>query len=87
MNDHGLIHEYIEPNPHRPGVDEARLRGYGVAVWALIGYWLGVDGDADRVARDYDVPLSAVKAAVEYYRQYKSQIDARIEANVTAFAS
>jgi hypothetical protein len=36
MSDDAWIAEYIEPNPHSPDIDEARLKGYGVAVWALI---------------------------------------------------
>jgi hypothetical protein len=38
---HALIERYIEQNPHWSGLDEARLIGYGVAVWALIGYLSG----------------------------------------------
>ncbi len=47
---HALIEQYIEQNPHRPGLDEARLIGYGAAVWALIGYLSGAMGDVQRVA-------------------------------------
>jgi len=32
------IAEFIELNPHVPVIAEARLKGYGVAVWALIGH-------------------------------------------------
>jgi hypothetical protein len=34
MNNDELITQYIEPNPHYPGIAEARLKRYGVAVWA-----------------------------------------------------
>jgi len=33
------------------------------------------------VADDYALPYSAVQAALAYYRQHKSVIDARIAAN------
>lgn len=81
-----LIARYIEPNPHRPGLDEARLREYGVAVWAIAGYWEGYKGDADRVAKDFAVPRQAVEAAIAYYQRHKSLIDARIAANANAVA-
>jgi uncharacterized protein (DUF433 family) len=81
MSNGDLIQRYIEPNPNRPGLDEARLRDYGVAIWAIIGYWRGYNGDVDRVAREYVVPREAVEAAVEYYRQHEAVIDARIQAN------
>ncbi len=81
MNIDTLIGQYLEPNPHRPGRDEARLKAYGVAVWALVAYFQAADRDVDRVAQDYAVPRAAVEAALAYYDRYQSIIDARIEAN------
>lgn len=78
---HTLIERYIEQNPHRPGLDEARLIGYGVAVWALIGYLSGASGDVARVAEDYNIPLEAVQAAIAYYDEHRILIDARRAAN------
>jgi len=86
MGDDDLIARYIEPNPHRPGLDEARLVGWGVAVWALVGYLTAVGGDIAQVAEDYDLPREAVEAALAYYRRHKDLIDARIAAN-TEFAA
>ncbi|MBI4494497.1 MAG: DUF433 domain-containing protein [Chloroflexi bacterium] len=77
-----LIAQYIEPNPHRPGVDEAWVGTYGVPVWALVGHWQAIGQDADQVAQDYEVPREAVEAALAYYRRHKEAIDARIAANV-----
>jgi uncharacterized protein (DUF433 family) len=68
MDEEALIAKYIEPNPHRPGRDEVRLREYGVPVWSLVGYLEGYDWDIDRIAKAFKVPREAV--------------DARIDANV-----
>ena len=73
-----LVAQYIEENPHRPGLDEARLKQYGVAVWALIGHLPAVDGDVSQVAENYQVPLEAVQAALAYYERHRPLIDARI---------
>ncbi len=81
MSNDAWIAEYIEPNPHYPGIDEARLKSYGVAVWALIAYLPAVDGDLARVATGYDVPRAAVEAAYAYYQRHRALIDARIAAN------
>ncbi len=86
MDEQRAIRRYVEPNPHRPGPEEARIVGYGVAVWALVGYLQAVDGDLDQVARDYGLPREAVEAALAYYREFKDPIDARIAAN-SAFAA
>lgn len=40
-----LVARWIELNPHKPGPAEARVRGYGVAVWALIGQMALERGD------------------------------------------
>jgi uncharacterized protein (DUF433 family) len=76
-----LIRKWIEPNPVRPGGENARLREYGVPVWALIGHARATGRDAAAVAGDYDVPQEAVEAALAYYEQHRSQIDTRIAAN------
>lgn len=70
MGHDGSISDYIEENPYQPGAADARLKGYGVPVWALVGY-LPVAGSTDKVALDYDLPEAAVLAALEYYAQHR----------------
>ncbi len=82
MDEKALVAKSIEPNPHRLGLDEARLKNYGVSVWALVGYLDAAGGDVDRVAADYELPRVAVEAALAYYRRHRELIDARLAANV-----
>jgi uncharacterized protein (DUF433 family) len=82
-----LIARYIEENPAKPGPADARLIGYGVPVWALIGYLPAVGHRARRVAADYDLPVEAVEAALAFYKRYQAVIEARIAANRVAAAS
>lgn len=77
-----LSSEYIELNPDSPSPADARLRTYGISVWAIIGYLEAVHDDLARVAADYDIPLDAVRAALAYYRRHKAVIDARRGADV-----
>ena len=76
-----LITRYIELDPDRPGIAEARLIGSGVPVWALIGHYQATGRDARYVADSYAVPLEAVQAALAYYRQHHAVIEARLDAN------
>ena len=76
-----LIEQYIREDPEWPGPAEARIAGYGVPVWALIGYYRVVNADLSRVATDYDLPEDAVRAALAYYRRHQEEIDARLLAN------
>ena len=76
-----LVQQYIREDPEWPGAAEARIAGYGVPVWALIGYYRAVNGDLSRVATDYDLPEDAVRAALAYYREHQKELDARLMAN------
>jgi len=74
-----LIAQYIEENPLRPGPADARLKDFGVAVWALISYLTrAVGGDVEQAATDFEVPVAAVEAARAYYERHRAPIDARI---------
>ena len=83
MTDQELIDRYIELNPNRPGRAEARVSGYAVPVWALVGHLEAVHGDVGQVAHDYRLPRGVVEAALAYYRRYTTLIDARLEANAS----
>jgi len=84
--DDGLIATYIEQNSQRPGLEEARLKGFGVPVWALVGYYFAVGARLQRVAEDYELPEDAISAALAYYQRYRAFIDARLDANAAAIA-
>ena len=82
MDDDTLIERYVEPDPWHPWAGDARLRESGVHVWALIGHWhYGTNQDTEAVARDYNLPLQEVQAALAYYRRHTAAIDARLEQN------
>jgi uncharacterized protein (DUF433 family) len=81
MGDEQIIRQYVAEDPDWSDPVEARIAGYGVPVWALIGYLRAVDGDLARTAQDYDVPEEAVRAAVAYYRRHQRAIDARLIEN------
>ena len=76
-----LIDQYIEPNPDQPGSGDARLRDYGVPVWALIGYIQATGRDAAATARAYRLPTEAVESALAYRDCHPAEIAARIAEN------
>jgi uncharacterized protein (DUF433 family) len=83
LDERALIARYIdlEWDRYPGGRADARLRDFGVPIWALIAH-LGAPGnDSDQLARDYQLPRSAVEAALAFYRQNKDYIDARILLN------
>jgi uncharacterized protein (DUF433 family) len=80
-----LIQRWLRPNPHRPS--EMVLDKYGTAVWAIVGHARGMEDDIAGIARAYNVPEDAVRAALAYYRRHPLQIDAKLEANAAWHAS
>ncbi|MGI8549833.1 MAG: DUF433 domain-containing protein [Dehalococcoidia bacterium] len=84
MKQAAMISAWIEANPRRPEVEQARIKGTGIPVWALVGYLDAVLGDPARVAEDYGLPLEAVNAALAYYAQHRAAIDTRLAANAAS---
>lgn len=76
-----LITDYIGLNPDKPGLDQARIKEYGVAVSALVAYYQAASGDINRVAADYEIPVVYVEAALAYYKRHQTLLDARIAIN------
>lgn len=60
---------------------EARVRGAGVHVWALIEHIKVAKATPEIAAENYHLPLQAVEAALAYYADHKPEIDARITLN------
>ena len=77
-----LLARYIEENPRRRGPADARLKGEGTAVWALISHLQAIAaGDLQATAEAYGISAEAMQAAHAYYQRHQGPIDARIAWN------
>jgi uncharacterized protein (DUF433 family) len=74
-----VVARYIEPHPRKRDPAEARVAPSGTPVWSLIGHLIGVDRDRERAARDYDLPVAAVDAAIAYYQAHEADLTPRIQ--------
>lgn len=72
---------YIEENPFKPGLANARLVESGMAIWAFAGALEAAGNDAARIAHDYELSPEQVAAAIAYYQRYKEIVDDRRTAN------
>jgi hypothetical protein len=81
-DERNLIELWILPDEQGP--HEARVRGHGVSVWALIGYWRAVNFDAEATSQAYQIPREAMEAVLALYRRYEQYVDARLLLNETA---
>jgi len=76
-----LIAAHIDPDPGGHGVSEAVTRERNVSVWALIGYLEAVEGDIEKLASGYCLPIDAARAAIAFYGRYRQAIQARLLIN------
>jgi uncharacterized protein (DUF433 family) len=83
LDERQLIERYIDLDWDRypGGRADARLRDFGVPIWALVVHLGATGNDRGQLARDYQLPPSAVEAALAFYEQNKEYIDARILLN------
>jgi uncharacterized protein (DUF433 family) len=81
MGDDALVDEFIGPNPYRSGAAEAVIVGFGVSVWAMVGYLRWANFDVEATARAYKLPEAAVRAALAHYEHHRCEIDSRIASN------
>lgn len=74
--------ERLGPHPHKKSDPaEVVIQATGTPVWAIIGYLPAVGGDLERVARDHEIDLEGVIAAVAYYLDHQALIDWRLVQN------
>ena len=81
----------VKQDPNRPGRARGRLIDHEIPVWGLVLYLmsqhslddplLATDAQIQDTADAYDIPESAVRAALAYYRHNRHQIDALITLN------
>ena len=83
--DDELIARWIEPDPHYPAPDRARIADHAVSVTAVITQLRLAHGDRAAAARAYELPSEAIDAALAYYHRHRAVIDARITLNVASF--
>jgi uncharacterized protein (DUF433 family) len=80
MGDEEMIATWIEQDPLRRPVADARLREHGIAVWAIVADPKS-GRDPEQIAKDYEIKLEAVCAAIAYYDRHRAEIDARVARN------
>jgi len=74
--DHPLVRFAEGPSGRR-----AALVGSGLDVWEVIATARENDNDSAQTAALLEIPLGLAQAAIAYYGEYKSEIDAEIALN------
>ena len=72
------VERWIEPDSVKSGPEEARIKGNGVHVWALLNLLKTYRLGKHDAARAYDLPTEAVDAVLAYYEAHKRELDAKL---------
>lgn len=64
-----------------PAGRRAALAGTRLDVWAVVETVLAEKGNIQRAAKYFKMPPLVIQAAVDYYADYKDEIDAWIDSN------
>jgi uncharacterized protein (DUF433 family) len=85
------LRRMVGPDRHRPGSSRGRLIAEQIPVWAIIGHIGALAGSLEpdaiddeiiaEAAHDYDISVTAVRAALLYYREHQCAIDTLLEEN------
>jgi uncharacterized protein (DUF433 family) len=73
-----LIEQHIDTESLGTGIARARVRGTGTTVATVIQELEAVAGDVQAAAKDYDLTVEQVLAAVFFYWEHQNVIDAEI---------
>jgi uncharacterized protein (DUF433 family) len=76
-----LIAKYLEEDESSSGPMEMRIKDCGIHVWAIAAFLPVYDWDLATIAAEYELPVEAVEAVVEFYKRHTAAIDARSQAN------
>ena len=85
MTDDELIEKYIWLPEPTTWPAEARIKGHGQHIWALVGFGQSVNNDPAQIAAGYNLPIEAARAAMAYYQRYRAIFDYRLAENASYF--
>ena len=73
-----VTYQYLEPRPH-PWRKILWISGRNMHVWHLVATMLREEETPEETARNFGLPVAAVREALDYYRRNKTLVDAETE--------
>jgi uncharacterized protein (DUF433 family) len=72
-------YQWLEPKPYKKYTKQLGVKGRNMLVWHLVADIVVRDRSPEYVARNFDLPIEAVREALEYYDANKEWIDAEVD--------
>ena len=71
-------YQYLESRPH-PWRKIPWIKGRNMHVWHVVATMLREGETPEKTAKNFDLPVQAVREALDYYQQHKTLVDAETE--------
>jgi uncharacterized protein (DUF433 family) len=72
-------YQWLEPKPSKKFTRQWGIKGRNMLVWHLVADIIVRDRSPEYVAENFDLPVDAVKEALDYYYANKEWIDAEVD--------
>lgn len=72
-------YQWLEPKPYKKFTQQWGIKGRNMIVWNLVSGIVVRGETPEYVATDYDLPVEAVREALQYYYANKEWIDAEVD--------
>jgi uncharacterized protein (DUF433 family) len=72
-------YQWLEPKPSKKFTKQLGIKGRNMLVWHLVADIVVRDQTPEYVAEDRDLPVEAVREALDYYYANKEWIDAEVD--------
>lgn len=72
-------YQWLEPKPYKKFTRQWGIKGRNMTVWNLVAAIVVRGETPEAVAQDYELPLEAVREALDYYWANKEWMDAEVD--------
>ena len=78
-DDPTTTYQWLEPKPYKKFTKQLGIKGRNMIVWNLVAGIIVQGHTPEYVAGDCDLPVEAVREALDYYYANKEWIDAEVD--------
>ena len=72
-------YQWLEPKLYKRFTQQLGIKGRNMLVWHLVADIIVRDRSPEYVAENFDLPVEAVKEALDYYYANQEWIDAKVD--------
>ena len=78
-------YQWLEPKPYKKFTKQLGIKGRNMIVWNLVHPIVVQGHSPEEIARRFDLPIAAVREALDYYHANQGWIDREVEDEARRF--